>query len=73
MALTTAGLKSAIKSAQEAAYGAAADATEEDKAAGVLAEAIVTYLLANLVIDVTGTVDSGAGAGGTVTGTGTPE
>jgi hypothetical protein len=72
MSLTVDGLKAAIKSAQEAAYGPPADSEEEDKAAGVLAEAIVNYIQANLTITVTGTVTSGAGSGGAVTGTGTP-
>lgn len=71
MPMTVAGLKAAIKTAQEAAYGTPADAAEEDKFAGALAQAIVTYIEANALVTVTGAVTTGVGAGGVVSGTGT--
>lgn len=72
MPMTIAGLKAAIKSAQESAFGAPNGATTaEDDYANALATAIVNYIQANALVTVTGTVTSGVGVGGTVTGTGT--
>lgn len=67
MPLAVLGLKAAIIAAEDAVYGPAAIPAEQEKFAGALAKAIVEYIQANALV--TGTVTSGAGSGGTVTGT----
>ncbi len=70
MPMTDAGLKAVIKTEILAIASTATD-PELDKFAEALGKAIVQYLLANATIVVNGTVTTGAGAGGTVVGTGT--
>jgi hypothetical protein len=67
MAMTPAALKTLIKTNLEAAFGAPADPSMEDKFADALSQAIVTFLTTNAVVNATG-VDP---QGGTVTSTGT--
>jgi hypothetical protein len=66
MPMTDSGLSAAIKSAIEGLSGAPSDPAELQKFCDALGQAIVEYLKANALVS--GTVTSGAGAGGSVTG-----
>ena len=67
MAMSEAGLKAEIKSSLLAVFGAAEDDEKLDDFCQAMADAIVGYIQANAVV--TGTVTTGMGAGGAVTGT----
>jgi len=67
MPLTKAALSTKIQTEIIAVFGAADDASKMKDFADALAKAIVDEIKANALV--TGTVTSGAGAGGTVTGT----
>jgi len=67
MPMTDSGLSSAIKAAIIDLFGTPADPTKLQGTCDAFGKAIVEYIKANA--QVTGTVTSGAGAGGLVTGT----
>lgn len=61
------GMGAAIKSAIEGKKGAPTDDGELTDMANAIGEAVVAYIVANALV--TGSVTSGSGSGGTVTGT----
>lgn len=67
MALTQASLATKIQAEIIAQFGAPADAGTLQKFANAIAKAVVDEIQANAIV--TGTVTSGMGAGGAVTGT----
>lgn len=67
MPLTQASLATKIQAEIIAQFGAPADAAILQKFANAIAKAVIDEIQANAVV--TGTVTSGAGAGGAVTGT----
>lgn len=75
MAITKAGLSAAILAAREAEFGAPDDADIAQKDADAIADAVVTYLKANALVNVTvasvSGVTPGPGASGPGSGTGT--
>lgn len=72
MPLVDAGLGAAIKTAIITANGVPTDDAKLTSFCNALGMAIVEYIKANAIVTITqAIVTSGAGAGGTVTGTGT--
>jgi hypothetical protein len=71
MALTQASLSSKIQAEIVALYGVADDPSRLQDFADAIAKAVVDEIQANAVVSSTGTVTSGAGAGGAVVTTGT--
>lgn len=71
MALSDATLGSLIKTEIEAEFGAPADAAQLQKFCNAVARAVVAHIQAAAVVNSNGTVTTGAGAGGSVTATGT--
>jgi len=71
MSMTDAGMSAAIKSAIEGNYGPATDDAKLQKFCDALGKAIVEYIQGNAVVNSTGTVTTGVGAGGAVVATGT--
>lgn len=53
MALTAAGLKTAIKAQMDSTYGAATEPDSRDAFAEAMAAAIINYITANAVVTVT--------------------
>ena len=71
MPLTKASMSTSIKTEIEGLYGTPDDPSLLQKFCDALAKAIVENIQANALVSTTGTVTSGAGAGGGVTSTGT--
>lgn len=71
MALTQASLSTKIQTEIINLYGVADDSALLKKFADAIAKAVVDEIQANAVVNTTGTVTSGAGAGGTTVSTGT--
>jgi hypothetical protein len=67
MPITQATLSTKIKSEMQAVYGAPDEPEKLQKFADAIAKAIVDEITSSALV--TGTVTSGAGAGGSVTGT----
>ena len=67
MPITVASLKGKIKDKLDAEFGAPTDPAWQEKFCKAIAEAIVEEIQASALV--TGTVTSGAGSGGAVTGT----
>lgn len=71
MALSSASLSSKFKTQLEAIFGSPVDATKLQQFCDAMAAAVVSEIKTNAVVTTTGTVTSGAGAGGAVTASGT--
>jgi hypothetical protein len=71
MSLSAAGLGAKIKDEIIAKLGSPTDSTQLEKVSDAIGKAVVDYITANAIVSSTGTVTSGAGAGGAVTATGT--
>lgn len=71
MALTQASLATKIQTEIVAEFGAPDDSSILQKFANAIAKAVVDEIQANAVVNTTGTVTSGAGAGGSTVATGT--
>jgi hypothetical protein len=72
MPMTKAGLSAEIITKLNAQFGTPADSTSQQEFADAVADAVVSYIQANMTISTndTGAVTSGVGAGGTVVATG---
>lgn len=71
MALTQASLSGKIEAELETVFGSPADSVQLKKFCDAVAKAVVDEIQSNAVVNSTGTVLSGAGAGGNVATTGT--
>lgn len=71
MALTQASLSGKIETELETVFGSPADSVQLKKFCDAIAKAVVEEIQSNAVVNSTGTVLSGDGAGGDVATTGT--
>lgn len=71
MALTQASLSGKIEAELETVFGSPADSVQLKKFCDAIAKAVVDEIQSNAVVNSTGTVLSGAGAGGNVVTSGT--
>ena len=73
MGITSASLSTKLQTEIIAEFGAPQDSSQLTKFCNAVARAVVDEIESNAVVNSTGTVTSGAGAGGAVTTTGTIE
>lgn len=71
MAMSVSSLKTKIQTEIINQFGAPADAAQLSKFCEAVAQAVYDEITTNAVVNSTGTVTTGAGAGGSLTATGT--